>query len=85
MVKDLREWLPDHVSVEWLGDRAFGYQELYELLGSLGWHYTIRFRENIKIYEDDERSLPASAYVPANGRALKLIGAQVTHKCRFSP
>jgi hypothetical protein len=80
MVKDLRQWLPEHVSVEWLGDRAFGYQELYELLGSLGWHYTIRFRENIKVYEDDERSLPASAYVPANGRALKIIGAQVTHK-----
>ena len=80
MVKDLREWLPKHVSVEWLGDRAFGYQALYELLGSFGWDYTIRFRENIKIYEDDARSLPASAYVPANGRALKLVDAQVTHQ-----
>ena len=80
MVKDLRAWLPEHVSVEWLGDRAFGYRELYELLGSFGWDYTIRFRENIKVYEDDERSLPASAYVPANGRALKLVGAQVTHQ-----
>jgi hypothetical protein len=84
MVKDLRQWLPEHVSVEWLGDRAFGYQELYELLGSYGWHYTIRFRENIKIYEANSGDcLPGSAYVPANGRVLKLVGAQVTHQ-RFA-
>lgn len=81
MVKDLRQWLPEQVSVEWLADRAFGYRELYELLGSYGWHYTIRFRENIKVYEHgDERCLPASAYVPANGRALKLARAQLTHQ-----
>lgn len=81
MVKNLRQWLPEHVSVEWLADRAFGYRELYELIGSYGWHYTIRFRENIKVYEpNDDVCLPASAYVPANGRALKLVGAQLTHK-----
>lgn len=83
MVKDLHEWLPSHVSVEWLADRAFGYHELYELLGSYNWDYTIRFRENIKIYEGDNGCLPASAYVPANGRALKLVGPKVTHR-RFT-
>ena len=81
MVKDVRRWLPEHVSVEWLADRAFGYRELYELIGSYGWHYTIRFRENIKVYErGDALCLPASAYVPGNGRVRKLVGAQLTHK-----
>ena len=81
MVKDLRQWLPERVSVEWLADRAFGYRELYELIGSYGWHYTIRFRENIKVYEPaDALCLPASAYVPGNGRVRKLVGAQLTHK-----
>jgi Transposase DDE domain len=81
MVKDLRQWLPEHVSVHWLADRAFGYCELYELLASYGWHYTIRFRENIKVYErDDALCLPASAYVPENGRVRKVLNAQLTHK-----
>ena len=81
MVRSLREWLPEHVSVEWLADRAFGYSALYELLGSYGWHYTIRFRENIKVYEPgDNVCLPASAYVPANGRVRMLVGAQLTHE-----
>lgn len=73
MVRNLRKWLPEHVSVEWLADRAFGYGELYELLGNYGWHYTIRFRDNIKVYEpgDDKLCLAASAYVPANGRASR--------------
>jgi hypothetical protein len=81
MVKQLRQWLPEQVSVEWLADRAFGYRELYELIGSYGWHYTIRFRDNIKVYEpNDAMCLPAAAYVPANGRALKLVRAQLTHQ-----
>ena len=80
MVKDLRRWLPEHVSVEWLGDRAFGYRELYELLASYGWHYTIRFRENIKVYErGDAICLPASACV-RDGRVRKIMNAQLTHK-----
>jgi len=81
MVKDLRDWLPESVSVEWLADRAFGYQQLYELLASYGWHYTIRFRENIKVYEPgDEVCLCASAHVPANGRVKAIVGARLTHK-----
>lgn len=82
MVRNLRAWLPEHVRVEWLADRAFGYGELYEFLDSCGWHYTIRFRENIKVYEpgDDEVCLPASAYVPSNGRAFRMVGARLTHE-----
>jgi hypothetical protein len=79
MVRNMRAWLPPDVRVEWLADRAFGYQDLYELLGSYGWDYTIRFRENIHIYDDEGPSLPASAHVPGNGRIQKLIAPRITH------
>jgi hypothetical protein len=80
MVKRLREWLPKSTNVEWLADRAFGYQQMYELIGGLGWDYTIRFRENILVRDGEGPALPASAHVPANGRVCKLIGPEVTNK-----
>jgi hypothetical protein len=81
MVKRLHEWLPETVHVEVLGDRAFGYQQMYALLGTIGWNYTIRFRENIIIHDAEYgRALPAAAHVPANGRAQKLVAPKVTRK-----
>jgi hypothetical protein len=80
LVTKLHQWLSPSTQVEVLGDRAFGYRELYELLSKLGWDYTLRFRDNIRIWEagDDELSLRASAYVPANGRVRTLIRPRVT-------
>jgi len=80
MVKRLHAWLPAGTRVELLGDRAFGYQELYALLEKLGWAYTLRFRENIVIYEGEGPALAASAYVPTNGRAFKVLAPRVTRK-----
>ena len=80
MVKRMHQWLPAGTKVEWLADRAFGYQQMYELIGSLGWDYTIRFRENILVRDGEGPALPASAHVPANGRVCKLIGPEVTNK-----
>jgi hypothetical protein len=80
MVKRLHSWLPESVRVELLADRAFGYQELYALLEEIGWRYTIRFRENIVIYDGDGPALPATAYVPSNGRAFKVVAPKVTRK-----
>ncbi len=80
MVKRLHAWLPTGTRVELLGDRAFGQQELYALLGKLGWAYTLRFRENIVIYEGQGPALPAAAYVPTNGRAFKVLAPKVTRK-----
>jgi hypothetical protein len=79
MVRSLRSWLPSGTHVEWLADRAFGYCELYELLASFGWDYTIRFRENILVSDGDGPALPASAHVPANGRVCKLVNPVVTN------
>jgi Transposase DDE domain len=80
LVKKLHGWLPPSTRVELLGDRAFGYVELYALLAELGWDYTLRFRENIVVFEqdDDKLSLPASAYVPQNGRVRMLLRPRVT-------
>jgi hypothetical protein len=80
MVRSMRTWLPNDMRVEWLADRAFGYQEMYELLGSVGWDYTIRFRENILVSTGGGPALPASAHVPANGRVCKLESPTVTNK-----
>lgn len=80
MVKRLHAWLPEGVRVELLADRAFGYQQLYALLEKLDWKYTIRFRENIVIYDGPGPALRAAAYVPSNGRALKLVAPKVTRK-----
>ena len=80
MVKRLHSWLPEGVGVELLADRAFGYQKLYALLEKLGWRYTIRFRENIVIYDGPGPALRAAAYVPTNGRAFKVVAPKVTRK-----
>jgi hypothetical protein len=80
LVKKLHQWLPRSTRVEVLGDRAFGYVELYALLAELGWDYTLRFRDNITIWEagDDETSLRAWSYVNKNGRARTLVRPRVT-------
>jgi hypothetical protein len=79
MVRSMRTWLPS-THLEWLADRAFGYCELYELLTSFGWDYTIRFRENILVSDGEGPALPASAHVPANGRVCKLLNPAVTNQ-----
>ncbi len=80
MVKRLKQWLPGETRVEWLADRAFGYQQMYELISRLGWDYTIRFRENILVRDGDSHALPASAHVPANGRVCRLLNPEVTNR-----
>lgn len=80
MVKRLHAFVPEGTQVELLGDRAFGYEKMYALLTSLGWDYTLRFRQNIMLSEGEGPALPAAAYVPANGRIGKLVTPKVTHK-----
>lgn len=80
MVRQLHTWLPETVSVTLLADRAFGYAELYELLGTYGWDYIIRFRENIIVAEPGAEGVPAADLVLAHGRVRKIVGAAVTRK-----
>jgi hypothetical protein len=80
MVERLHDWLPATVSVTLMADRAFGYAELYELLGTYGWDYIIRFRENIIVTEGDGDGVAAADLVPAHGRVRKIVGARVTRR-----
>jgi hypothetical protein len=80
MVEQLHDWLPASVSVTLMADRAFGYAELYELLGTYGWDYIIRFRENIIVTEADSEGVAAADLVLAHGRVRKLVDAKVTRK-----
>jgi len=80
MIRQLHEWLPVAVSVTLMADRAFGYAELYELLGTYGWDYVIRFRENIIVGESGAAGVPAAELVPAHGRVRKMVDVTVTRK-----
>jgi hypothetical protein len=80
MVERLHDWLPASVNVTLMADRAFGYAELYELLGTYGWDYVIRFRENIIVAESDGDGVPAADLVLAHGRVRKIVDAKVTRK-----
>jgi hypothetical protein len=77
LIERLSRAIAPEVAITLLADRGFGNQRLYQMLDLLGWHYVIRFRGNITVTYAGE-SKPARAWLPANGRATKLAGAQVT-------
>src|SRR5581483_3130623 len=76
MVERLHGWLPENVRVTLLADRAFGYQQLYELLSLLGWDYVVRFRGCIHVESAEGEVREADAWVPSNGRTRMLVGAK---------
>ena len=78
-VERLAQAIPRGVEIELLADRGFGDQKLYQLLDMLNWDYTIRFRGNITV-ELDGVAKPAKEWIPASGRATRLVGAKVTGK-----
>jgi hypothetical protein len=78
---EMVEWLHDcidpKVRVVLLGDRGFGDQKLYELLGLYGWDYAIRFR-GIIVVEHQGVVREAKEWLNETGRARMLRGALVT-------
>jgi hypothetical protein len=77
VIERLHELLPATTGVTLLADRGFGDQKLYELLGTLGWTYAIRFRQVIKVTHAG-RTLPAGAWLPINGHAKMLRDVLIT-------
>jgi hypothetical protein len=67
------------LAVTLLADRGFGDQALYARLEFHHVDYVIRFRECIHVTSAEGETLPASDFVPTNGRARKLDGAYVTN------
>jgi hypothetical protein len=78
VIERLHAVVPPNVDITPLADRGFGDQARYANLTQLGWDDVIRFRENIVVSNGDE-ARPASAWVPAGGRARRLLGAAVTN------
>jgi hypothetical protein len=78
LVEAMNSWLPANTRVVLLADRGFGYQELYDFLGTLGWDYVIRFRQDIYVESEQGERRKASAWVANNGRAQMLPRARVT-------
>jgi IS4 transposase len=77
----LYETLPKGVRVTVLADRGFCDADLYRHLGEdLGFDYIIRFRDCITITDGFENSLPASEWVPDNGRICIMRDMKVTQK-----
>jgi hypothetical protein len=78
MIEQLHEWLPPEVSVTLLGDRGFGDQALYALLGLYGWDYVIRFRSVIGVAVGDGELRPAREWLEPSGRAKMFRDVRVT-------
>ena len=54
--------------------------KLYDLLNKLGFDYIIRFKGNIFVTDSHGERRLASEWMPAGGRATKMLGASVTTK-----
>ena len=78
MIEQLHAWLPEKVGVTVLADRAFGNQDLYNVLDAHGWDYVIRFRGCIRVEADDGEAHACEDWVPINGRPRMLKDAKVT-------
>lgn len=78
MVERLHRWMPENVGLTVLADRAFGNQDLYNVLEGFGWDYVIRFRGCIRVEAADGTAQPCEEWVPTNGRPRMLRDARVT-------
>ena len=76
----LQEVLPEDVRVTLLADRGFADTELFKLLGQWGWDYVIRMKKNTYVENQKGVEKQAQAWLPASGRATKLVGPTVTRK-----
>jgi Transposase DDE domain len=75
----LRALLPAAVKqVTVLADRGFGDVDLYDHIKELGFDFVIRFRGCIFVTAPDGHRAPASQWVPAGGRARRILNARVT-------
>ena len=72
------ELAPSDIRLTVLADRGFADQGLFAMLSEWKCHYVIRMRGNVLVEHDGE-SRKAEEWVSANGRAVKLPGALITH------
>lgn len=78
VVEQLGGILPPEVKITLLADRGFGDQKFYDILGTLGWDYVIRFRECIRVTDGSGATKTAAQWLDKTGRAKMLKGVGVT-------
>lgn len=76
----LKEALPDDVKATILADRGFGDAKLFGFLEKLGFEYVVRFRGDVFVTAADGETRRAEDFVGVNGRARKLVNAEVSKK-----
>jgi hypothetical protein len=76
----LRELVPETVATTILADRGFGDSKLYALLWELKFDYVIRFRGDVHVTDVNGETKAAKDWVPSNGHAKTIRGANVTHE-----
>ncbi len=72
LLERLRECVPEPVHVTITADRGFGDQKRYEQIRTLGFHYVIRFRQDILLTTEFGEQKPAIEWLHASGRARML-------------
>jgi hypothetical protein len=85
LLEMLRECIPETVKVTIAADRGFGDQKRYEQIRTLGFHYAIRFRQDILLTDEFGEQKPAIDWLHRSGRARMLKKAAVTADCYIPP
>lgn len=85
LLEMLRECIPETVKVTIAADRGFGDQKRYEQIRRLGFHYAIRFRQDILLTDQFGEQKPAIDWLHRNGRARMLKKVAVTADCYIAP
>jgi hypothetical protein len=85
LLEKLRECIPSTVQVTIAADRGFGDQKRYEQIRALGFHYVIRFRQDILLTDQFGEQKPAIEWLHPSGRARMLKQVAVTADCYIPP
>ena len=80
LLQRLRELIPESVKVTIVADRGFCDTKLMEFLKQLNFHYIIRIRSNILVWEEGKEACVASEYVQEKGRIKTIRDAKITHE-----
>lgn len=78
ILQRLKKLSPENIVITILADRGFGYVEFYTELERLGFHYVVRFKGNINVFNSKGEVKTAKEWVSKDGRAKRLENAKVT-------
>jgi hypothetical protein len=78
LTEDMSGTRSGDVEVTILADRGFGDTKLFGFLGELGFDYVVRFRSDTFVIAENGETRLAADFVGVNGRARKLVNAEIS-------